>query len=52
VLIEAPQEAITQVLDTHPEVRALFDNHWLHLLALEDGRVTARYRPGLTWQGA
>uniref|UniRef100_UPI00117B02E5 YbcC family protein n=1 Tax=Salibaculum halophilum TaxID=1914408 RepID=UPI00117B02E5 len=51
VLIEAPQEAIAQVLEAHPEVRALFDNHWLHLLALEDGRVTARYRPGLSWQG-
>jgi len=52
VLIEAPQDAITAVLEAHPEVRALFDNHWLHLLALDEGRVAARYRPGLTWQSA
>jgi len=30
-------------------VRALFDNGWLHLLVLEEGRVAARYRPGCAW---
>lgn len=50
VLIEAPQEAIVAVLARHPEVRALFDNGWLHLLALEEGRIRARYRPGAAWQ--
>ena len=49
VMLEAPMDAITDVLERHPEVRALFDNGWLHLLALEDGRVAGRYRPGLTW---
>ncbi|NBD29708.1 MAG: DUF2309 family protein [Alphaproteobacteria bacterium] len=49
VMIEAPQEAITDVLTKHPDVRALFDNGWLHLLALQDGRIAARYRPGLDW---
>jgi uncharacterized protein YbcC (UPF0753/DUF2309 family) len=49
VLIEAPTQAITDVLARHPEVRALFDNGWLHLLALADGRVIGRYRPGLDW---
>ena len=49
VMIEAPQEAITDILERHPEVRALFDNGWLHLFALEDGQVAARYRPGLAW---
>ncbi|MDU8943452.1 DUF2309 domain-containing protein [Rhodophyticola sp. MJ-SS7] len=49
VMIEAPREAILDVLERHPEVRALFDNGWLHLFALQDGRVDARYRPGLTW---
>jgi len=49
VMIEAPQEAITDTLARHPDVRALFDNGWLHLFALEDGRVAARYRPGLNW---
>ncbi len=52
VMIEAPQEAITDVLDRHPGVRALFDNGWLHLLALQDGQIHARYRPGLDWAEA
>jgi len=49
VMIEAPREAIGDVLDRHPEVRALFDNGWLHLFALKDGKIEARYRPGLSW---
>lgn len=50
VLIEAPTEAIGDVLRRHDGVRALFDNGWLHLLALEEGRIAARYRPGLRWE--
>jgi uncharacterized protein len=50
VLFEAPQDAITAVLDRHPAVRALFDHHWLHLFALQQGRMVARYQPGLSWQ--
>ena len=49
VMIEAPRAAILDVLERHPEVRALFDNGWLHLFTLQEGRVDARYRPGLTW---
>ena len=52
VLIEAPQEAIGAVLAKHPQVAALFDNGWLHLLALENGAIAARYRPGGTWDHA
>ncbi|MCZ8334920.1 MAG: DUF2309 domain-containing protein [Rhodobacteraceae bacterium] len=51
VMIEAPVEAMTAVLEKHPGVRALFDNGWLHLFALEGGRIAARYRPGLRWDG-
>jgi len=50
VMIEAPRDAISDVLDRHPEVRALFDNGWLHLFALRDGQVEARYLPGLSWE--
>ncbi|MFN3991459.1 MAG: YbcC family protein [Tabrizicola flagellatus] len=49
VMIEAPRSAMSEILSRHPGVRELFDNGWLHLFALEDGRIAARYRPGLTW---
>ncbi|WP_343082450.1 DUF2309 domain-containing protein [Ostreiculturibacter nitratireducens] len=51
VMVEAPAEAIAGVLRKHDTVRELFDHGWLHLFALRDGRVTARYRPGLIWEG-
>lgn len=51
MLIEAPSEAIADVLARHEGVRALFDNGWLHLFALKEGRIAARYRPGLIWDG-
>ncbi|OYU40082.1 MAG: hypothetical protein CFE33_05820 [Pseudorhodobacter sp. PARRP1] len=50
VMIEAPQAAIAEVLARHDSVRALFDNGWLHLFALEEGQIAARYRSGLRWQ--
>ncbi|MAZ17076.1 MAG: hypothetical protein CL535_12200 [Ahrensia sp.] len=49
VMIGAPQAAITDILRRHADVRALFDNGWLHLFALEEGRIAARYLPGLRW---
>ncbi len=49
VLIEAPREAIAEILARNDAVRALFDNGWLHLFALEGGQIAARYRPGLAW---
>jgi uncharacterized protein YbcC (UPF0753/DUF2309 family) len=50
VLIDAPTAAITEILTRHPPVRELFDNGWLHLLALDGSSITARYRPGLLWK--
>ncbi|GAA4227594.1 hypothetical protein GGQ68_004122 [Sagittula marina] len=52
VLIEAPEEAIQTVLDAHDDVRALFENRWMHLFALKDGHVSARYKPGKGWVAA
>jgi len=49
VLIEAPEDAMTAILDRHPEVRALFDNGWLHLVSLKDGKMAARYLGNGTW---
>ncbi len=52
VLIEAPQQEISGALARHDDVRALFDNGWLHLFALEEGRIKARWRPGRGWHAA
>lgn len=42
VYIEAPRERIDAVLAAQPSVRRLFDNGWIHLMALE-GSVCSRY---------
>lgn len=51
VCVEAPPEAIAGVLERHPEVRALFDNRWLHLMVLDDaGEMAWRYGGDLRWE--
>jgi uncharacterized protein YbcC (UPF0753/DUF2309 family) len=51
VLIAAPREAITTIIDRHAGVRALFDNKWLHLFALDEfGRMAWRYVGDLDWE--
>jgi uncharacterized protein YbcC (UPF0753/DUF2309 family) len=52
VYVEAPVGAISRILSRHEGVRELFDNGWLHLVALQDGQIAARYRPGLKWDRA
>jgi uncharacterized protein YbcC (UPF0753/DUF2309 family) len=50
VFVEAPREAMSEVLNRHPGVRALFDNRWLYLFALDDaGRPAWRYKGDLEW---
>ncbi|WP_226637954.1 YbcC family protein [Brevundimonas poindexterae] len=50
VCVEAPREAMIDVLRKHPGVRALFDNRWLHLFALDEaGRMAWRYDGDLSW---
>lgn len=50
VCIEAPRQAMTDILSRHDNVRALFDNGWLHLFALdEEGRMAWRYERDLQW---
>ena len=50
VCIEAPREAMTEILQRHPDVRALFDNRWMHLFALDEtGRMAWRYAGDLDW---
>jgi hypothetical protein len=51
VCIEAPREAMTDILRKHEGVRALFDNRWLHLFALDEaGRMAWRYVGDLAWE--
>jgi len=51
VCIEAPREAMTAVLEKHGNVRALFDNKWLHLFAIDDeGQLAWRYAGDLQWE--
>ena len=50
VIVEAPQDAINDILARHDGVRALFDNRWLHLFTLDDaGQMQGRYVGGLNW---
>jgi uncharacterized protein YbcC (UPF0753/DUF2309 family) len=50
VCIEAPREAMSEILARHDGVRALFDNRWLHLFALDEtGRMAWRYAGDLRW---
>ncbi len=42
--VEAPVEAITAILAKHAGVRALFDQRWLHLFAMDaEGKLSQRY---------
>ena len=51
VYIQAPREAMTDILRRHDKVRALFDNRWLHLFALDgEGQIAWRYGGSLTWE--
>ena len=51
VMIEAPVSAMSEILRRHPAVGDLFDNNWLHLVALDaQGHVHARYRGNGNWE--
>lgn len=51
VCIEAPRQAMTEILERHEGARALFENRWLHLFAMDDeGRLAYRYAGELSWE--
>jgi hypothetical protein len=51
VCVEAPSKAVSDVLARHPQVKALFDNSWLHLFLLdENGHMAQRYVGDLAWE--
>jgi uncharacterized protein YbcC (UPF0753/DUF2309 family) len=50
VCVEAPRQAMIDILKRHDQVRALFDNRWLSLFALDgEGRIAWRYERDLSW---
>lgn len=50
VIIEAPIEAINDILKKHEPIRQLCDNQWLHLLAMnKDGKIALRYLGDYIW---
>lgn len=50
VAVEAPKEAVSDILKRHAQVRALFDNGWLHLFTLdEQGQMAWRYEGQGCW---
>ena len=51
VIIEAPVDAMNDVLTAHQSVRNLCDNNWLQLLAMDEtGSVSHRYTGDLHWE--
>ncbi|MEO0547493.1 MAG: DUF2309 domain-containing protein [Pseudomonadota bacterium] len=51
ICVEAPADAISVILGRHPQVRALFDNNWLHLVLLDQqGQIAQRYQGDLKWE--
>lgn len=49
-LIEAPVQAMNEVIARHEHLRVLLDNNWLHLYAIDErGAVQRRYNGGGHW---
>jgi uncharacterized protein YbcC (UPF0753/DUF2309 family) len=50
VCIEAPCDAMSEILERHANVRQLFDNKWLQLFSIdEQGHMRWRYAGNLQW---
>ncbi|NBN79586.1 DUF2309 family protein [Microvirga tunisiensis] len=50
VVVDAPREAINDILARHDGVRSLFDKGWLHLVLVgETGGLSERYAGDLRW---
>jgi uncharacterized protein YbcC (UPF0753/DUF2309 family) len=50
VVINAPKEALIEILEQHDSIRQLCDNQWIFLMAMnDDGIVTDIYEGDLMW---
>lgn len=51
VIIEAPVDEMSKILDKHESIRQLCDNQWIFLFAMNDqGKVAYRYIGDLQWE--
>ncbi len=51
VIIEAPVDEMSKILDKHESIRNLCDNHWIFLFAMNDeGKVAYKYIGDLQWE--
>ena len=51
VMIQAPINAMTDIIARHQSVRQLVDNGWIHLFAMDDaGAVSSQYAGNLKWK--
>ncbi|MFW6348057.1 MAG: YbcC family protein, partial [Cyclonatronaceae bacterium] len=51
VIINAPKEAMSNILERHAPARELCDNAWIFLMAMdEDGAISHRYKGNLQWE--
>ncbi len=51
VVVEAPIEAMTAIIEKHESLRQLLDHGWIYLFALdENGRIGHRYAGDLQWR--
>lgn len=51
VIIEAPIEQLTAIIQKHEMIRQLCDNEWIYLFAMnEEGKVSHQYKGELEWE--
>lgn len=51
VIIEAPIDEMSKILEKHDSIRNLVDNQWIYLFAINDtGKVAYRYIGNLEWE--
>lgn len=51
VIIEAPTEEISKVIEKHEMVKNLCDNGWIHLHAMDsEGKISHRYKGNFKWE--
>ncbi len=51
VIIEAPVDQMSKILEKHESIRQLCDNHWIYLFAMNDeGKVAYKYVGDLQWE--